>query len=474
VHPNIITNNKEVQAMNTENRIADFTKTVLDYIKSKDMKSLKLLLNSSNEVDVLEMMEDLSYENQAITYRLLSKDLALFVFERLDTGDQHRLIRSFTEDAAIEIIEELDPDERVRLFDEMPAAFVKRMLAALSPEEREMTNLLMGFKVRTAGHIMTPEYVRVSRNLSVAEALEKTKIHVREKEMIYTIYVTDDARKLEGVIPLRDLWIAEPSAKVGDVMQEVTAQVSTDTDQEEVARLLQLLDWLAIPVVDNENRLVGVVTIDDAIDILEEEATEDILDSAGFADADSEADRSEVLINGSLWKIWKVRLPFLLATMGLGMISGLVIDGFEETLEAMIGVAIFIPLIMGMGGNIGTQSSTVFARGLVLGHIQIKNFATPFLKEVGIGLSIGLLVGVISGLVATFWLGIPMLGLAVGLAMTVTMTTAAMLGFLVPYVLVRLKADQAAGSAPIITTLKDLVALLIYFGCISLFLGNLM
>jgi len=465
---------KELKEEFTKDISKSFLALAEHLIEDKNYDALKEVLSAANELAIIDTMNHLCTEEQVIVYRLLSKDKALRVFEQLDISDQQRLINSFTEDAAIEIIEELDPDERVRLFDEMPAAFVKRMLAALSPKEREMTNLLMGFKAQTAGHIMTPEYVRVSRNLSVAEALEKTKIHVREKEMIYTIYVTDDARKLEGVIPLRDLWIAEPSAKVGDIMQEVTAQVSTDTDQEEVARLLQLLDWLAIPVVDNENRLVGVVTIDDAIDILEEEATEDILDSAGFADADSETDRSEVLINGSLWKIWKVRLPFLLATMGLGMVSGLVIDGFEETLEAMIGVAIFIPLIMGMGGNIGTQSSTVFARGLVLGHIQIKNFAKPFLKEVGIGLSIGLLVGVISGFVATFWLGIPMLGLAVGLAMTITMTIAAMLGFLVPYVLVRLKADQAAGSAPIITTLKDLVALLIYFACISLFMGHLM
>jgi magnesium transporter len=250
-------------------------------------------------------------------------------------------------------------------------------------------------------------------------------------------------------------------------------RVSTDADQEEVAKTLQELDLLAIPVVDKENRLVGIVTVDDAMDVLEEEATEDILDHAGFAGSD-EANRSEVLIKGSLWKIWRVRLPFLLATLVLGMISGLVIDGFEETLEAITAVAIFIPLIMGMGGNIGTQSSTVFVRGVVLGHIQTSHFIKPFIKEIGVGLSIGLLVGVISGVVAAIWLQMPMLGLAVGLAMVVTMTVAALLGYLVPYILIKLNADQAAGSAPIITTLKDLVALVIYFACVTAFLGHML
>jgi len=228
-------------------------------------------------------------------------------------------------------------------------------------------------------------------------------------------------------------------------------------------------------VVDKEGRIVGIVTIDDAVDILEEETTEDILDQAGFADvADNEADRSEVLINGGLWKIWKVRLPFLLATMVIGMLSGVVIDGFEHTLESIAVVAIFIPLIMGMGGNVGTQSSTVFARGVVLGHIQLRNFFKHFIKEIGVGFSIGAIVGTLSGIVASIWLGMPMLGVAVGVAMVVTITFATFLGFFVPYILIRCNVDQAAGSAPIITSIKDLVALVIYFISVSVFLRHLL
>jgi magnesium transporter len=258
-------------------------------------------------------------------------------------------------------------------------------------------------------------------------------------------------------------------------MSKNAISVTTDTDQEVVARTLQELDLLAIPVVDKEERLVGIVTIDDAVDILEEEATEDIYDQAGFADVTgNESDRSDVLINGNLWKIWKVRMPFLLATMVLGMLSGLVIDGFESTLESIAAVAIFIPLIMGMGGNVGTQSSTVFTRGVVLGHIQIKNFFKHFIKETGVGFSIGAVIGAISGVVASLFLGLPMLGLAVALAMVVTMTVASLLGFLVPFILIKCNVDQAAGSAPIITSLKDIVALVVYFVCVNIFIGNML
>jgi len=447
---------------------------ILTYIHEKDMDSLKTLLATAEEMEILHAFYDLSNEEQVIVFRLLAKDNALSIFEQLDTAEQKNLLRSFTHGKATELVNEMAPDDRVRLLDELPAGVAKKIIDSLSPEEREATNVLLGYAPETAGRIMTTEYISLKKDITQSQALERVCKQAKDKETIYTLFVTDSEKILEGVLTLKELLVADGNSKIENIMSKKAISVYTGTDQEEVAKTLQELDLLAVPVTDKEGRLVGIVTIDDAIDILEEETTEDILDNAGLADADSESNRSEVLIKGSLWKIWKVRLPFLLATMALGMVSGLVIEGFEETLEAMTGVAIFIPLIMGMGGNIGTQSSTVFARGLVLGHIQIKNFMKPFLKEIGIGLSIGLLIGIVSGIVATFWLNLPMLGLAVGVAMTVTMTAAALLGFLVPYVLARLKADQAAGSAPIITTLKDLVALLIYFGCINLFLGNLM
>ena len=437
------------------------------------MNSLKTLLNDANEVDVLDMIQELSIENQAIAYRLLSKDMALFVFERLDTDFQLKLIRSFTEESAVEIITALDPDERVRLFDEMPATFTKKMLAALSPQEREMTHLLMGYEDQTAGHIMTPEFVHLHKGITVAEALEKVKTDAGEKETIYTIYVVDAKGVLEGIISLRDLLTAEPGLKIEDIMEEISTTVSTDTDQEEVARLMQKLDWLAIPVVDKENRLVGIVTIDDAVDILEEEATEDILTSGGIF-ANKETNRSEVLVRGSLWAILKVRMPFLLLTVVGGLIAAIVLDGFEEVLESVVVVAFFIPLIMNLGGSVGTQSSTAFARGVVLGHINMGQFFKHFIKEVGVGFSIGIIAGIVVGTIATVWQGDILLGFAVGLSLSLTVTLASLLGFLVPFVLMKFNFDQAAGAAPIITSVKDISGILIYFTSASFFLRHML
>ena len=460
-----------------------FKENILTHIKAKDMDSLKVLLAQAEELEILDAYYDLTSEEQLIVFRLLSKDQALHIFEELDTEEQQNLLRSFTDERAIEFVNEMAPDDRVKLFDELPAGVAKKLLNSLSPQEREITNVLMGYKPETAGRIMTTEYISLRRDMTVEQALEKVSRQAEDKETVYTLFVTDARQKLEGILTLKGLLIArgtsgttisgtDGSTLVGSIMSQNAISVTTDTDQEEVAHILQELDLLAIPVVDKEGRMVGIVTIDDAVDILEEETTEDILDAAGFADITGhEADRSEILVKGSLWKIWRVRLPFLLITLVAAMFAGAIIEGFEEALESIVVVAIFIPLIMDMGGNVGTQSSTVFARGVVLGHIDVRRFLRPFVREIGIGFSMGVLIGLIAGTITSVWQGMPMLGVAVGLSLVATMTLAALLGFLVPFVLIRFNVDQAAGSAPIITSIKDIAGLLIYFAFVSVFLG---
>jgi magnesium transporter len=439
------------------------------------VETLKTSLSDAGLLEIVQTLHALPADEQVLHFRLLSKNKALAVFEQLDTGQQQNLLRSFTDEAAIEAVDAMAPDARVRLLDELPASIAKRLLDSLSPEERSATNLLMGYEPETAGRIMTTELATLRRDLTVADALTRVRQQAADTETIYTLYVTSPTHRLEGVLSLRELIMGAPDTRVEDIMSRRTVSVTTGTDQEEVAKLLQDLDLLAVPVVDRENRLVGIVTIDDAVDILEDEATDDIFDNAGLADITSnEADRSEVLVDGSLWSIWKVRLPFLLITLVAGVLAGLVIEGFEEALYAIAAVAVFIPLIMDMGGNVGTQSSTVFARGVVLGHIHLKQFRRHFLKEIGVGLSLGVLVGTISGVIAAVWQGMPLLGLAVGLALMATMTLASLLGFLVPFILVKLNVDQAAGAAPIITSIKDVAGLLIYFGFVTLFLSHLM
>lgn len=448
---------------------------VLTYIENKDMEKLKSLLAVSDNTEILYVMHDLSPDEEVIVFRLLKKDDALEVFEHLDTGLQQKLLKSFTDEKVIEIMNELPPDDRVALLEELPATVAKKLINSLSSEERRVTNILMGYEPETAGRSMTTEYISLHKEMTVSGAMQKIRKQAREKETIYTLYVTDNSKKLIGVLTLKDLLIAEPEDIIENIMSTTVIKSYTNTDREEVANILHDMDLMAVPVVDKEDRLVGIVTYDDAMDIMEVEATEDILDHAGLADvANVESDRSEVLVNGSLWKIWRVRLPILIITLGFGMFSGVIIDEFEQTLESIAMVAIFIPLIMGMSGNVGTQSSTVFARGVVLGHIQTDKFMKPFLKEIGVGFSIGVVLGVATGAVAAIWQGLPLLGLAVGFSLVVTMTVASLLGFLVPFVLIKFNVDQAAGSAPIITSIKDIVGLLIYFVLVNLFMGHLL
>jgi len=448
---------------------------ILSQIAENKLEDLKILLSNAEQMELLYIFNELTEKEQVIVFRLLAKPMALMLFEELDTDFQQNLLNSFTDERATEFLNKLAPDDRVRLLDELPAGVAKKLIASLTPKQREATNILMGYAPETAGHVMTTEYISLKKEMTAAQALHKVRTQGQNKETVYTLYVTDASKKLEGVLSLKKLIMASDDDTIDSIMYKGVIKVSTDTDQEEVANLLKEFDLLAIPVTDKEDRLVGIVTIDDAIDILEEEFTEDILDQAGFVDiADLESDRSEILVKGNLWKIWRVRVPFLLISLGAGMLAGAIIEGFETALESIAVVAFFIPLIMDMGGNVGTQSSTVFARGVALGHIDVKSFLRPFLKEVGVGLSIGSFLGAMAGIIISVWQGIPMLGIAVGLAMVSTMTLAALLGFLVPFVLIKFNVDQAAGSAPIITSIKDIAGLLIYFGFVMAFLSHMM
>lgn len=457
------------------NRVQEYKETIQAHLQEDKMEALKETLRELTELEILEVMRDFSSEDQVIIFRLLDKDKALEVFEELDQFLQQRLIESFGEGRVVQLITNLDPDDRVRLLDEMPAKVTKKLLQSLPKEKKEETSLLMGFDPETAGRLMNPFYMRVKKEDTVEEALAKVKKSAEDIDSIYTLYVTDDKRKLEGVLSLRELMMAKEGQKVKEIMQEQVIKVSTATDQEEVANLLQDLDLLAVPVVDKESRLVGVISFDDAMDILEEEMTEDIYDKAGLSNLNkTESSRSAKLIDGSLLQIWAVRLPFLVITLIGGLAAGAVIDVYEETLEAIAVVAVFIPVIMDMGGNAGTQSSTIFARGLILGHITPGRFRKHLLKEVLVGASMGALVGVAAGFIASIWQPVEGLGMAVGLSLGLTMTIATTLGFLIPFFLYKFGIDQAAGSDPIITTIKDISGLLIYFFLVSQFLGHML
>lgn len=444
-------------------------------LEQRDLEAVKRALKDENPVYLAQLIRVLPLAEQGPVFRLLAKDLAVEVFEQLNVEEKQTLLSSFQEENALELISGLDPDDQVELLDELPAKVAKRLLSRLSSEDRQAAGLLMGYKPDTAGRIMTPEYVSLRETMTVREALAKIRRVSTERETIYYCYVTDNTRNLRGVVSLKDLVLADEETLIRELMETDIVSSQTDEDQELAALKIQEHDLLALPVVDKENRLVGIITVDDAMDILQEEATEDIYAKAGLGDIHSrESTRSYDLVKGTVPVVLRARLPYLMITLFGGLAAGGLIGVFEEALETVVILAFFIPVIMDMGGNVGTQSSTIFTRGLILGHINMDQFFQQLWRETRVGMAIGFLLGVGGGLFAYLWQGMFELGLVVSFSLFITVTLATVVGFVVPFTLTKMGLDQAAGADPIITTIKDLSGLFIYFSIASVLLGHLM
>ena len=442
---------------------------VNNHLKNKEFETLKVLINKLDTGELINLLYSTDNEKSLIIYRLLSKEKALDVFEHMDVSVQQRFLATFADEKAVEIFASLQPDDRIRLMDELPAAVAKRLLSSLSQSERDITSALLGYKTGTAGRVMTPKYIRLRRDMTAQEALDKVRTAGKDLETIYHLYVTDNERRLEGVVSLKDIVLAKSDTVISDIMNK-TVKVNTDTEDEDVAQIFRQYDLFAVPVVDMENRLVGAITVDDALYILEEEAAETALDKAGFTElSEKEADRSKILMSGPIVKVWRVRIPFLIITLIGGILAGLLVQQYEETLAAVTAVAFFMPMVMDMGGNVGTQSATIFSRALVLGQINFKNFMKQWTREIFVGASMGIILGSAAGIFAGLWQGIS-LGIVVAVSLAVTITIATTLGFLVPYLLIKLGLDQVAGTSPIITTIKDITGLFVYFFLVTLFL----
>ncbi len=444
---------------------------IREMINESETRKLKEVINEIEDYNLADLIEILEPKYQVVVFRLLEKDKAIEVFEHIEPEVQQDLLQNFTDEKAVEFFKGLEPDDRAKLMDELPAKVAKRLLASLSNEEREYTNLVMGYDTGTAGNIMTPKYIRFKENLTVEEGLKRLREVGSGYENLYQIYVTDNSRRLIGTIELTSLVTADPKQKVSEVMVTDPISVTYDVHDEVVSKMLQESDLLSIPVIDKENRLLGAVTVDDAIDVLEEEAREQALSNAGFADVGKlEIDRSRVLTTGSLPWVWRIRMPYLMLAMAGGLMAGFFIERFEDTLAQFYALAFFIPVIMDMGGNVGTQSSTIFTRAVVLGQIDFKRFLKQWGREIAIGFTMGVMTGILAGAIVYLWQGFfagfeyPIqLALVIAGALVVTITVASAVGFIVPFLLVKLGFDQAAGSVPFITTIKDITGILIYF-----------
>lgn len=435
-------------------------------LETQDYQGAKAILVPVQPADIAEAIEGLPEAMQAIAFRLLSKAEAIDVYENLDSSVQQSLLEKFQRQEVIDIVDKMSPDDRARLFDELPAKIVRRVLDHMSPSERATTNLLLGYEPDSAGRIMTPEYLALKENYTVSESIERIRNLSHVSETVFYLYVTDSARRLTGIVSLRDLIVAQPDRKIGEVMTRETVFVHTNTDQEEVARLIQRYDFLAVPVVDREERLVGIITVDDVIDILEQEATEDIY---AFGGVQSDGDN---YFQMSLWRVAQRRVMWLLILLGTNAVTGFIIQSQEELIIKYAVLSAFIPLLTGTGGNVGSQSSTVVIRGLNTDEFRSLGVPQVVFREAIAGSMLGATLGILATLGALFLLKVNLaVAIAVGISLLGISILASVAGSGLPFLFRSLGLDPALMSAPFITTAVDVLGVLIYFNIARLILS---
>ncbi len=436
----------------------------------------KHAINQLNTSEFLRSLRDIEPHKRVLAFRLLKKDKAIAVFETLTPDEQITLIQQMTDSEILPFLEALVPEQRVRLFEELPAKVTKRLLRQLSEESRAVVDLLLGYPEGSIGRRMGLRYLALQENLSVGEAIAAIRNSSLSDDELNIIFVIDAERFYRGFIRPTQLMKAEPQILLGQLIQGKDVATSVNTPELLAAKLLKERDLPAIPVLDREGRLVGDLSFDDVLDLIEEEATGTILAQAGVGNLlNRDQAWSERLVRGPIRYAVQLRIVCLIITLIGGMLVGSVIQNFEEVLQAVVSVAIFIPVVMDMGGNVGTQSTTVFARGLAWQQIDINRYSSYLFRELRIGSIMGLVLGLVGGLIAYVWQGvpngIPLLGLAVGLSLFAVITLAAVLGALLPWLLLKLGFDHGPSADPFITTIKDFTGLLLYFYLVSLFLG---
>ena len=431
-------------------------------LNERQFRVLHQKLTEAEASEIALLLEDVPHEEAVMAFRLLPKSLAVHVFEYFDITQQQRLLESFGDKGVRVLLEAMPPDDRADLLDEVPAMVAKQLLHVLSPEQRQVTMELLGYSEGTAGRAMTPYFVDLRRDMTSAQALQRIRSIALTRETVYESYVMDGERHLQGTVSLKDLVLSDPDMKVLDIMKPDPRAVSTNTDQEEAARILRENNLLAVPVVDVEGRLVGIITYDDVADILETEATEDMYKLAGIT-----GER----VSGPLHMSLRNRLPWLSINLATTFLAALVISLFESTIASVVALAVFLPIVAGQGGIGGTQTLTLVVRSMVLNEVTGKRGGIRLLaREMLLGILHGLLMAVIVGVVAYLWKGSYMLGVVLGMAMLGNMFIAGLAGAGIPLLLARFKIDPAVASAVIVTTCTDVIGFFLFLGLATLFL----
>ena len=446
-----------------------FDKTLSKLLEEKKYQTLKDVMVTMNGADIAAVFEDLDQDRTPLLFRLLPKELAAETFTELSPELQEHLIRGFSDRELREVVSELYVDDAADLVEEMPASVVKRILAQADPEMRKEINEILRYPENSAGSIMTTEYVSLRPQMSVAEAIQRIRRTGVDKETIYTCYVTKD-RRLLGTVSVKDLLLAaDDNTPVSEIMDENVISVTTLTDQEEVAQMLSKYNFLALPVVDTDQRMVGIVTFDDAMDVLVEETTEDIQKMAGMLPSE------KTYLRSNAWDLFKHRIPWLMLLMVSATFTGMIISNFENALAAQVVLTAFIPMLMDTGGNSGSQASVTVIRALSLGELDLSDLPKVVWKEIQTAVLCGAALATLCFVKIMVFdrlvLGnsdiTVMTAFVVCLTMALTVLVAKIVGCTLPLIAKKLGFDPAVMASPFITTIVDALSLLVYFGIAS-------
>lgn len=442
------------------------TKEFVEFLDNRKLVEAKKILKEMNEVDIADFIEDLEEDKLIQAFRLLPKEIATDVFVNMDEDVQKNLITSLTKNEATSIIEDMFSDDAADLFDEMPAVMVRKLLSGVSKETRTEINRLLKYPDNSAGSLMAMEYIHLKKGLTIKESIARIRKQKDDFVSFDSCFVTDADRILLGYVTIKDLLINDPEKLIDDIMIACEHKVNTLTDQEEVAIIFKNYNYSTLPVVDMEDRLVGVITIDDIVDILEEETTEDIEKMAAITPSD------KPYMKTGVFETWKKRIPWLLLLMISATFTGQIITHFEGALATYVVLTAFIPMLMDSGGNAGSQASVSIIRSLSLNEIEYKDTIKVLWKEFRVALLCGITLAITNFLKLYFIDNVGFrISLVVCLTLIVTITIAKLIGSFLPILANKIGLDPAVMASPFITTLVDATSLIIYFRFASLILG---
>jgi magnesium transporter len=441
-------------------------KIIENLIAEKNYLKVKRLLSEMNEADVVEVLKPYDPHITLLLFRMLPKDLAAEVFARFTAEQQLSILSSITNKELKEIIDELFFDDMIDLVEEMPASVVNKILIYTGEEERKLINEFLKYPVDSAGGLMTIEYVDLKKSMTVKESMDYIKKIGLNKETIYTCYVTDDNRVLEGIASLRTIVTADDDKKIAEIMESELIKVNTHDDQEEAALKFRKYGFIALPVVDKENRLTGIITVDDIMDVISQEATEDFQKMAAMSPSEEE------YLAAGIWKLSKNRLPWLLILMISATFTGRIMGKYEDILTSVAVIGTFIPMLMDTGGNAGSQSSTLVIRGLATGDIRASDGLRVLLKEFAVSITVGIFLATANFLRLIFLEQVGILIAAiVSITLVVTIILSKVIGGLLPIAAEKLRMDPAIMAGPLITTIVDALSLITYFTITTAMLG---